>query len=138
MVQGVVDMGWITKGTAALMHATNGNMPLTATLIVWVSGIVSAVVNNIPYVATIIPMVQEIGTQVGDDAIRPLWWALSLGACLGGNATLVGSSAGVISASICTKSGYPITFMEFTKYGALITFISLIITTAYILLRYYS
>ncbi|GMO26702.1 MAG: ArsB/NhaD family transporter [Termitinemataceae bacterium] len=138
MVQGVVDRGWISVGTAALMTATHDNMPLTATLIIWVSGIVSAVVNNIPYVATIIPMVQEIGESIGNEAVQPLWWALSLGACLGGNATLIGSSAGVISASISTKSGYPISFLEFTKYGAIITFISLTITTAYILLRYYS
>jgi Na+/H+ antiporter NhaD/arsenite permease-like protein len=138
MVQGVVDMGWIKLVTAAIMDVTKGNMPLTATLIIWVSGIVGAFVNNIPYVATMIPVVQEIVQDSGTVGIDPLWWALNIGAGLGGNGTLVASSAGVVSASICTKNGYPITFMEFTKYGALITVISLIISNAYILLRYYS
>ncbi|GMO26406.1 MAG: ArsB/NhaD family transporter [Termitinemataceae bacterium] len=138
MVQGVVDMGWIKAGTAILMDATKGNMPLTATLIIWLSGVVGAFVNNIPYVATMIPVVKEIVQNMGGEGINPLWWALSLGACLGGNGTLVASSAGVISASICTKNGFPIKFMDFTKYGALITVISLAITTGYVLIRYYS
>jgi Na+/H+ antiporter NhaD/arsenite permease-like protein len=138
MVQGLVDMGWIKKCADFLMGLTKGNMPLTATLLIWVSGVLSAVVDNIPYVATMIPMVQDISASVGADAAQPLWWALSLGACLGGNATLVGASANVVSASICTKNGYPITFMDFTKYGALITLISLLICTGYVLLRYFS
>jgi Na+/H+ antiporter NhaD/arsenite permease-like protein len=137
MVQGVVQMGWIKLGTAALMEVTKGNMPLTATFIIWVSGIVGAFVNNIPYAATMIPVVQEIVQNSGTAGIDPLWWALIMGTGLGGNGTLVASSAGVISANICTKNGYPITFIEFTKYGALITVISLIITNAYVLLRYY-
>jgi Na+/H+ antiporter NhaD/arsenite permease-like protein len=85
-----------------------------------------------------IPMVQDISASIGPDLAQPLWWSLSLGACLGGNATLIGASANVVSASICTKNGYPITFGDFTKYGMVITFISLIISTAYVLLRYYS
>ncbi|GMO30566.1 MAG: ArsB/NhaD family transporter [Termitinemataceae bacterium] len=138
MVQGLVDMGWITKCAGFLMTLTNNDMPLTAALLIWFSGILSAVVDNIPYVATMIPMVQDIAAGLGEEAALPLWWALSLGACLGGNATLIGSSAGVISANMCTKNGYTITFMDFTKYGALITFISLSFSTVYVLLRYYS
>ncbi|GHT49812.1 arsenical pump family protein [Spirochaetia bacterium] len=137
MVQGLVDMGWVSKCAAFLINLTNGNMPLTSVLLIWVSGILSAIVDNIPYVATMIPMVQEISENMGVDAVRPLWWSLSLGACLGGNATLVGSSAGVISANISSKNGYPISFMDFTKYGALVTFISLSISTAYVLIVYY-
>jgi Na+/H+ antiporter NhaD/arsenite permease-like protein len=96
------------------------------------------VVDNIPYVATMIPMVQDIAATIGADTAQPLWWSLSLGACLGGNATLIGASANVVSASICGKNGYPITFMDFTKYGVVITVISLIISTGYVLLRYFS
>ncbi|GHV74808.1 arsenical pump family protein [Spirochaetia bacterium] len=137
MVQGLVDMGWIKKWADFLTGLTKGNLPLTAALLIWVSGILSAVIDNIPYVATMIPMVQDISATIGPELARPLWWALSLGACLGGNATLIGASANVVSASICTKNGYPITFMDFTKYGALITLISLVICTGYVLLRYF-
>jgi Na+/H+ antiporter NhaD/arsenite permease-like protein len=137
MVEGVVQVGWIKLGTAAILNATKGDMPLTASLIIWVSGIVGAFVNNIPYAATMIPVVQEIVQNNGAPGIDPLWWALIMGTGLGGNGTLVASSAGVISANICTKSGYPITFMEFTKYGALVTVISLLVTNVYILARYY-
>jgi Na+/H+ antiporter NhaD/arsenite permease-like protein len=137
MVGGLVELGWIKICADFLMGLTNGNLPLTATLLIWVSGVLSAVVDNIPYVATMIPMVQDISASIGADLAQPLWWSLSLGACLGGNATLVGASANVVSASICTKNGYPITFMDFTKYGVVITLISLVICTGYVLLRYF-
>jgi Na+/H+ antiporter NhaD/arsenite permease-like protein len=137
MVGGLVEQGWIEKCAAFILNITNGDLRLTSIVLVWVSGIISAIVDNIPYVATMIPMVQNISAQVGAETAQPLWWALSLGACLGGNATLVGASANVVSAGICAKSGYPISFIEFSKYGALITFISLIVSTFYVLLRYF-
>jgi Na+/H+ antiporter NhaD/arsenite permease-like protein len=136
LVGGLVDQGWIKKAAALIMGATKGNIRLTSVLLIWVSGLFSALVDNIPYVATMIPMVQEIAGEVGASAAEPLWWALSLGACLGGNGTLVGASANVVAASIATKNGYPITFKDFTKFGALITVVNLLICTAYLLLRY--
>ncbi|MDR2588175.1 MAG: ArsB/NhaD family transporter [Spirochaetales bacterium] len=137
LVGGLAQSGWIKKCAAFLLEFTEGNLRLTSILLVWVSGFFSAVVDNIPYVATMIPLVQDISASVGRDASLPLWWSLALGACLGGNATLVGASANVVSASISAKSGYPISFMTFTKYGALFTLVSLALATGYVLLRYY-
>ncbi|MDR0561566.1 MAG: ArsB/NhaD family transporter [Spirochaetaceae bacterium] len=137
MVGGLVEQGWIKKCSQFLLSLTKGDLRYTSVLLVWVSGIFSAIVDNIPYVATMIPMVQDIAASVGPDAAMPLWWSLALGACLGGNATLVGASANVVSAGISTKNGYPITFMDFTKYGLAITLISLALSTGYVLLRYF-
>ncbi|MDR0908679.1 MAG: ArsB/NhaD family transporter [Spirochaetaceae bacterium] len=137
LVGGVEKEGWISKAASFIMNVTDGNIRFTSVILVWVSGILSAVVDNIPYVATMIPMVQQISGTVGTAAAEPLWWALALGACLGGNGTLIGASANVVSAGIATRSGYPITFKDFTKYGALITVISLFMCTGYVLIRYF-
>lgn len=136
IVGGLVELGIIKKIAEVLLTATKGDVKITAIAMVWFSGFFSAFVDNIPYVATMIPLIQDIGAKLGKDAIMPLWWALSLGACLGGNGTLIGASANVVSAGISGKSGYKISFLEFTKYGALITVISLILSTVYIYFRY--
>jgi Na+/H+ antiporter NhaD/arsenite permease-like protein len=86
-------------------------------------------------VVTMTPMIKDIGSSLGATAVLPLWWALSLGACLGGNGTLVGASANVITAGLAAKSGYKITFLEFTKYGALFTVMTLLVSTGYLWLR---
>jgi Na+/H+ antiporter NhaD/arsenite permease-like protein len=101
-------------------------------LIIWVSGVFSAFVDNIPYVATMIPLIHDIGNSLGAEAITPIWWSLALGACLGGNGTLVGASANVVSAGLAGKSGYKITFFEFTKYGFCFMVLSLIVATIYV------
>jgi Na+/H+ antiporter NhaD/arsenite permease-like protein len=137
MVGGLVEQGWIKKCAAFLLNLTKGDLRYTSILLIWLSGIFSAIVDNIPYVATMIPMVQDISAAVGSEAAMPLWWSLALGACLGGNATLVGASANVVSASISTKNGYPISFMDFTKYGLAITLLSLILSTGYVLIKYF-
>ncbi len=137
LVGGLVELGIIKKLAEFLLKATNGDIKITSIAMIWFSGIFSAFVDNIPYVATMIPLIQDIGEKLGKDAILPLWWSLSLGACLGGNGTLIGASANVVSAGLSGKSGYKISFIEFTKYGALITFISLIISTVYIYFRYF-
>ncbi|MDR3276341.1 MAG: ArsB/NhaD family transporter [Treponema sp.] len=137
LVEGLVDQGWIKKAAGLIMDLTRGDLRLTTALLVWVSGAFSAVVDNIPYVATMIPMVQDIAGDVGASAAEPLWWALSLGACLGGNGSLVGASANVVSAGIAARNGYPISFKDFTKYGALVTVVSIAICTGYLLLRYF-
>jgi Na+/H+ antiporter NhaD/arsenite permease-like protein len=137
LVGGVKEQGWIKKAADLIMAVTHDNIMLTAIVLIWVSGILSAVVDNIPYVATMIPLVQAISQSAGAEAAAPLWWALALGACLGGNGTLIGASANVVSASICNKNGYPISFGEFTKYGALITFIALLLCSGYMVLRYF-
>ncbi len=137
LVGGLVELGVIGKIAKALLSITGGTIKVTTVFLVWASGILSSFIDNIPYVATMIPMIHEIGASVGAEAVTPLWWALSLGACLGGNGTLVGASANVVAAGIATKSGYRITFLEFTKYGALYTLISLAVSTVYLLIRYF-
>jgi len=129
IVGGLVHLGIIEKMARAIMSLTKGNIPLTSVMIIWISGLFSAFLDNIPFVATMVPLIQDIGRTVGPDKILPLWWALSLGACLGGNGTLIGASANVVSAGISAKSGYRISFAEFTKYGAGITFATLLIST---------
>jgi Na+/H+ antiporter NhaD/arsenite permease-like protein len=137
LVGGLVKLGIIKLLAQYLLSLTGGNLKSTAIIVIWISGLFSAFVDNIPYVATMTPLIQDIGSSFGVEAVRPLWWALSLGACLGGNGTLVGASANVVSAAMAKKNGYPLTFMEFSKYGALFTVISLAASSAYVWLRYF-
>jgi Na+/H+ antiporter NhaD/arsenite permease-like protein len=147
MVAGIVKIGAIEVLARGALTLTKSDLQLTSFFVLWLSGIVSAVVDNIPYTATLIPMIGGSGglienihhlhPELGLEAIRyALWWALALGACLGGNGTLVGASANVVIANIASKSGKPISFMEFTKYGVLIMFQSLILSSVYLWLRY--
>jgi len=137
MVNGLVELGIINKIANKLLEFTKGNIKNTATCILWGSGILSAVIDNIPYVATMIPLLQKMQQTIGVETLKPVWWALSLGACLGGNGTLIGASANVISAGIAAKNGYKISFWEFTKFGAIITIITLILCNFWILLIYF-
>jgi Na+/H+ antiporter NhaD/arsenite permease-like protein len=136
LVGGLVEVGLMSKVSAWLIGATAGHLRLTQFVILWFSGILSAVVDNIPFVATMIPLIKDMGTQLGPEAIRPLWWTLALGACLGGNGTLIGASANVVAAGLAAKSGHQVSFWDFTKYGAVFTAISLAISTLYVLVRY--
>ncbi len=137
LVGALVDLGIMKILAKMVLDLTKGNMMATSVALVWISGVLSAFIDNIPYVATMIPLVKGIGDSVGQAAILPLWWSLALGACLGGNGTLIGASANVVSVGLANKSGYKITFWDFTKYGAVITFISMIISSLYIYLRYF-
>jgi Na+/H+ antiporter NhaD/arsenite permease-like protein len=137
LVGGLVKLGIIKLLAQYLLGLTGGNLRSTTTIVIWASGFFSSFVDNIPYVATMTPLIKDIGSTLGTEAIRPLWWALSLGACLGGNGTLVGASANVVSAGLAQKNGYRITFMDFTKYGALFTVISLAVSSVYVWLRYF-
>ena len=106
-------------------------------LLVWLGGLTSAVVDNIPFTAVMAEVVGGFSAG-GSHGTSPLWWALALGADLGGNATIVGASANVIAVSLARASGYPISFMRFFKYGAVISVLTLIVSTAYLWVRYYS
>ena len=134
LVGGLVKLGVIEILASAILSVTEGNLVLTSELIVWLSGVMSAIVDNIPYVATMIPMVEHMGAAVGHAAVEPVWWSLALGSCLGGNGTLIGASANVVGAGIAGKNGYKISFLEFTKYSSLITIITLAISSLYIYL----
>jgi Na+/H+ antiporter NhaD/arsenite permease-like protein len=102
--------------------------------LLWLSGVASALVDNIPYTATMIPVVEQLGRS-GLEA-GPLWWALALGACLGGNATIVGASANVVVASLSAGAGHPIPFRQYLRYGIVVVVESLLVSSLYLWLRY--
>ena len=128
---GVIE--WVARKS---LEATGGALTLTTLLILWLSAIASAFVDNIPFVATMIPLIQKMGELGGIENLKPLWWALSLGACLGGNGTLIGASANVIVAGLAEKQGYPISFKYFLKIAFPLMILSIVISTAYIFLAY--
>lgn len=105
-------------------------------IILWASGFISGIIDNIPYTATMTPMLFKNSKNYGADYTYPLWWCLSLGACLGGNMTIIGAAANVIVSETSAHNGYPITFMKFLKYGVVTMIISLVISSAYIYLRF--
>lgn len=137
MVGGLVETGAIKLASEKLLAITAGDVEKTSVLMIWASGIFSAVVDNIPYVATMIPMVSEMEAAMGSAAIAPVWWSLALGSCLGGNGTLVGASANVVAAGIAGKSGFKITFWEFTRYSFLIMLLTLLFANIYIKLIFF-
>ena len=104
-------------------------------LILWLSAIASAFVDNIPFVATMIPLIKDMG-EMGVANLEPLWWSLALGACLGGNGTLIGASANLIVAGLAAQEGYPIRFMSFIKIGFPLMILSIVIATVYVYWRY--
>lgn len=140
VVGGLVDNGWMNTLASMTLDLTGGNIPLAASMILWVSGIASAVVDNIPFVATMIPFVQDMGFRLGLDPssleMNVLWWSLAMGACLGGNGTLIGSSANVIVAGLAMRGGYDFSFKDFMKIGIPVTLISLFMAQMYVYFRY--
>ena len=134
VVGGLQEVGVINMLAQMMVNATQGNMTMSLLIVLWASALISAFLDNIPFVATMIPLILTMG-QSGMN-ITPLWWALSLGACLGGNGTLIGASANVVLSSISTKNGYPITFKSFTKIGFPIMLMSIAVSTVWLLLRF--
>ena len=123
-------IGEIADGVAAI---TGGDRTAELMGITWISAIASGIVDNIPFTATMIPVVEELQGEQMDDAY---WWSLALGACFGGNFTLVAAAANVAAAGMAERSGRPIRFMEFLKVGVPATLVSLVLATLYILVRY--
>lgn len=140
LVGGLIDIGLISSLAKEVLDVTNGDIGFAAVLILWVSGIASATIDNIPFVATMIPLIQDLATGLGlsvdSPQIEVLWWALSLGACLGGNGTLIGASANVVVAGIAKREGHAFSYMDFLKIGLPLTIIALLLSHAYIYLRY--
>lgn len=136
LVGGLIDAGIISNLASRMLEITEDNFTFMAMLVLWVSGIASATIDNIPFVATMIPLIQDMGTQLGvePEQLNNVWWALALGACLGGNGTLIGASANVIVAGMAFREGHKLTYVSFLKIGAPITLVSLIIATIYMLL----
>jgi Na+/H+ antiporter NhaD/arsenite permease-like protein len=135
LVSGLVETGVIAQLATKAIELTNGNLAATALLILWMSAIASAFVDNIPFVATMIPMIQEMG-KMGLTDLEPLWWSLALGACLGGNGSLIGASANLIVAGMSAKEGHHISFIQFLKIGFPLMILSILIATVYVYLRY--
>ena len=123
-----------------LIILTNGSLNAATMIILWASGILSGIIDNIPYTATMAPLISELVNPANPNAItgntQALWWALSLGACLGGNLTIIGAAANVIVSETAASQGYKISFMRFMKYGALVTMISLAISSVYLVVKY--
>ncbi|RKN78262.1 ArsB/NhaD family transporter [Paenibacillus ginsengarvi] len=135
LVAGLVETGVISRLAKEAVELTGGELVASSMLILWMSAIASAFLDNIPFVATMIPMIQEMGSM-GVSDLEPLWWSLALGACLGGNGTLIGASANLIVAGLSGKEGYPIRFVSFLKVAFPLMLLSIVISSVYIYLRY--
>ena len=135
MVGGIRETGIIKMLAERVLDLTHGDLVLTTMAILWVSAIASAFINNIPFVATMIPMIKDIGTISGIN-LNPLWWALSLGACLGGNGTIIGASANVIAVGMADEHGHKITFGKYFKVAFPIMILSIVICSVYLLIFY--
>lgn len=136
IIGGLEASGGIKLMAEWILRVTQGSQTTTSMIILWASGLISGVIDNIPYTATMAPMIVEIQKTMGQVYAYPLWWALSLGACLGGNLTIIGAAANVIVSENAAKENHPIKFMNFLKYGFLTVVISLTISTGYIYLRF--
>jgi Na+/H+ antiporter NhaD/arsenite permease-like protein len=133
LVGALEETGAIGEVADGIANATGGDRTAELLGILWASAIGSGIVDNIPFTAAMIPVVEQLQSDGHDDAY---WWALALGACFGGNATLVAAAANVATAGLAARAGHPIGFIQFLKVGLPVTFVSLTIATAYFAVRY--
>ncbi|MGB5062268.1 MAG: ArsB/NhaD family transporter [Candidatus Competibacter sp.] len=137
VVHGVDSTGLLKLLADKMLALTGGNLTATSMVILWSSAILSAIVDNIPFVATMIPLIKAMApTFGGPEGLMPLWWALSMGACLGGNGTLVGASANLVVAGFAERAGQPIRFMQYTLLAFPIMLMSIAISMVYLYWRY--
>ncbi|MFA4916318.1 MAG: ArsB/NhaD family transporter [Syntrophales bacterium] len=147
IIGAVVKVGLIKWMAIKVLELTHGNLMGTSMIVLWFSAFASAFVDNIPYVATMNPLIIDMAKQLWPNLsgigllhhpdLMPMWWSLSLGACLGGNGTAIGASANVIVVGMAEKMGHPISFRKFMLYGMPLMIESVIICTIYVWLRYY-
>ncbi|MCR4399829.1 MAG: SLC13 family permease [Syntrophomonadaceae bacterium] len=135
LVGGLEQAGIIAAAAREALQVSGGNLAASAVLVLWFSALASAFVDNIPFVATMIPLLKSMG-QMGGVPLEPLWWSLALGACLGGNGTLVGASANVVVAGLSEKRGRRITFAEYFRVGFPAMLLSMALCTGYVYLVY--
>ena len=130
--------GGIAFLAEGLIKLTHGSLSLATMFILWGSGILSGIIDNIPYTATMAPLIAQVQHTIpyAGEGHNPMWWALSLGACLGGNLTIIGAAANVLVSETATTKGHPISFMRFLKYGALSTIVALSLSSAYLWIKY--
>jgi Na+/H+ antiporter NhaD/arsenite permease-like protein len=138
VIGGVEHAGILELLAQRLLEATGGDPETTALAILWSSAVLSAIVDNIPFVATMIPLIQSMGPAMGGDAgLLPLWWSLALGACLGGNGTLIGASANLAVAGIAERNGTPIGFLTFTLLAFPLMLASIAVCHVYVMWRFF-
>ncbi len=135
LVGGLEHAGVIHALADKVLAATGGDIVLATIAILWVSAIASAFLDNIPFVATMIPLIMNM-QDVGGMDVWPLWWALALGACLGGNGTIIGASANVVAAGMSDAAGYKITFVGYMKVAFPLMLLTIVICTGYMFIRY--
>ena len=120
-----------------MLELTGGDPTVTAISLIWVSAIASAIVDNIPFVATMIPLIESMATTFGGaENLMPIWWSLALGACLGGNGSLVGASANLIVAGFAERAGHRIHFLKFMAMAFPMMLLTILIASAYVYLRF--
>lgn len=132
---GLAETGIAGSLATKMVEIAHGDMLFASMLLLWLTGIVSATADSLPFVAAMIPIIHEAGAQMNQGnaaGITPLWWSMALGASLGGNGTLAGAAVNVVVAGMSGKEGYPIRYTQFLKIGALVAIISLVISTLYI------
>jgi len=139
IVHGVERAGVLSLLGERLIGATGGNPSATAFSTLWLSAVVSAAVDNIPFVATMIPLVESMGPSLGGaEGLLPVWWCLALGACLGGNGSLIGAAANVMVAGLGERFGCPLTFGRFALYGLPVMIFSIVLAHLYIYVRFFA
>jgi Na+/H+ antiporter NhaD/arsenite permease-like protein len=137
VVHGLEQVGVIEILATEILALTGGDIKITALAILWVSALASTVVDNIPFVATMIPLVESMADGLGGpDALMPLWWSLALGSCLGGNGSLVGASANLIVAGMAERGGSPIRFVVFLAFAFPMMIGSIVVATVYVYFRF--
>lgn len=134
VVGGLTETGIIKELASKIINATDGHPMVTMLVLLWASALLSSILDNIPFVATLIPLILAMQADVMD--VTSFWWAISLGACLGGNGTMIGASANVVLSDISTKHGYPITFKSYLKVGMPFMLLSIVISTVFLVVKF--
>ena len=137
VVHGIEHAGVLAILAEWVLETTGGDLAVTALAIMWLSAVASAVVDNIPFVATMIPLIKSMAPSFGGpEGLMPLWWSLALGACLGGNGSLVGASANLIVAGMAERAGHRIRFLPFMMLAFPMMLMSIVIASVYVYIRY--
>lgn len=134
VVGGLTETGIIKELASKIIDATDGHPMVTMLVLLWASALLSSILDNIPFVATLIPLI--LAMQADGIDVTSFWWAISLGACLGGNGTMIGASANVVLSDISTKHGYPITFKSYLKVGMPFMLLSIVIATVFLVVKF--
>ena len=138
LVYGVEHTGVLSMLGQKLLDFTGGDLALTGIIVLWSSAVFSAVVDNIPFVATMIPLIESTADSFGgEEAIIPLWWCLALGACLGGNGSIIAASANVMVASFAERAGHRIAFMKFLKLAFPMMLATIAVAHIYVQYKYF-